>query len=276
MGKAIKLPKPVTSDLHDNYGILDQSHSPLDGYPMLKKHSRKNRMVRFYDWHDNNKVKSRIDNYGLREAMNLAHATTGHVTMKMLKIFEDGNEHNYREIVEKLFPEKGYGHDIDCYRSLENRGMIEFSSKHSHGQKFYKITDFGQEILRVVQTNQVYFRVARWFKIKGETDICTAMMKADLNGEESWKDLLPETLIAFLNALFNPNSEIHKLGSVYRWMNNFMYLLKTNDEFYEKIDCPEVLAWLQENKDNNVSVARFLVKFQKMQKKRAKKSFNRG
>ena len=147
--------------------------------------------------------------------------------------------------------------------------MIEFSSKHSNGRKFYKITDFGREILKVVKANQVYFRVARWFKIKGE-DICTAMMKADLNGEESWKDLLPETLTALLESLFNPASEIRLLGSAYRWMNNFMYLLKTNDDFYEKINNPDVLAWLQANKTKYSSIETFLKKFSRMQKKKTK------
>ena len=252
------------SNLHDNYKILEPGAFSSTEYPLLKSHSLK---TISYGYGKLGKLG--IDAYGAREVANLIHSTSGHVTMQMLQIFEDGHEHNYREIVEKLFPEKGYGHDIDCYRILEKRKMIEFSSKHSHGMKFYTITDFGREMLRGVKANQVYFRVARWFKIKGE-DICAAMMKADLNGEESWKDLLPETLIALLESLFNPASEIRLLGSAYRWMNNFMYLLMTNDEFYEKIDNPDVLAWLQANKAKYSSIETFLKKFSRMQKKRAK------
>lgn len=168
------------SNLHDNYKILEPGAFSSTEYPLLKSHSLKTRTSR--DWYD----ESHLDAYGAREVANLIHSTSGHMTMKMLQIFEDGHEHHYREIVKKLFPEKGYGHDLDCFRSLENHKMIEFSSKHSHGMKFYRIIDFGREMLKVVKANQVYFRVARWFKIKGE-DICTAMMKADLNGEESKK-----------------------------------------------------------------------------------------
>ena len=251
------------SNLHDNYKILKPGAFSSTEYPLLKSYSLKTRIIKDYFG------ESYLDSYGAREVANLIHSTSSHMAMKMLQIFEDGHEHHYREIVEKLFPEKGYGHDLDCFRSLENRKMIKFSSKHSHGMKFYRITDFGREMLKVVKANQVYFRVARWFKIKGE-DICTAMMKADLNGEESWKDLLPETLITLLESLFNPASEIRLLGSAYRWMNNFMYLLKTNDEFYEKIDNPDVLAWLQANKAKYSSIETFLNKFSRMQKKRAK------
>lgn len=261
------------SNLHDNYKILEPSALSLAGYPRLKAHAEKTRLLRYYDYTyglDGSRVSretTRVENYGAREAANLIHATAGHVTMKMLKVYEDGNEHHYLEVCQHL--ELAPGHDIDCWRSLEDRGLISFSSKRDHGKKFYRITDLGQEVLRATRANQVYFRVARWFKIKGE-DVCTAMMKADLNGEESWKDLLPETLEALLEALFNPASEIHALGSVYRWMNNFMYLLKNNDEFYEKIDCPEVHTWLQANKDKYSAVSRFLVKFARIQKKRAK------
>ena len=43
-----------------------------------------------------------------------------------------------------------------------------------------------------------------------------------------------------------------------------------NDEFYEKIDNPDVLAWLQANKAKYSSIETFLKKFSRMQKKRAK------
>ena len=93
-------------------------------------------------------------------------------------------------------------------------------------------------------------------------------MKADLAGEESWKDLLPESIVDFLEALFNPSSDIRRLGSAYRWMNNFMYLLKNNDDFYDKIDSPEIMSWLEKNKDRYPDVSRFLLIFNKMQKKK--------
>ena len=125
------------SNLHDNYKILEPGAFSSTEYPLLKSYSLKTMTV--------------------LKVANLIHYTFGHVTMQMLQTFEDGHEHNYREIVEKLFPDKGYGHDIDCFRSLEKYKMIEFSSKHSHGKKFYRITDFGREMRKVVKANQVYF-----------------------------------------------------------------------------------------------------------------------
>ena len=249
--------------MRDNYKILEPTSTILTSFNKLDEYSRA--YTREYDYWTSqykltNKTHSKI-------ARNLSYAVSGQVTMKMLAVYADGNKHHYDEVGRALG--LTYGHDIDCWRSLISRSMIILSSKKAHGRKYYTITDFGKEVLRVVEANQVYFRVARWYKIKGE-DVFTAMMKADLAGEESWKDLLPESLTALLDALFNPNSQLRLLGSAYRWMNNFMYLLKTNDEFYQKIDCPEVLSWLQQNESRYSAISRFLKIFNRMQKKRAK------
>ena len=269
-----------TDSIHDSYRILEPSSSMFDGYPYLKKHAALTKQTRYYEWPttvndgqvvyhtSSGQIVYGVDKYGAREAMNLAYATSGQITMKMLEVYADGNEHHYLEVCSKL--DLAPGHDIDCWRSLDSRHLIECSSKREHGKKYYRITGLGQEVLRVVQTNQVYFRTARWFKLKGEDDICTAMMKADLNGEESWRDLLPETFTSLLEAFFNPASEIRRLGSAYRWMNNLMYLLKSNDDFYEKFNQPEVLAWLQEKKETCAEASRFLKKLVRIQKKRAK------
>lgn len=247
----------------DSYKILEPTTHIFGGFSLLDEHASK--MSKEFDYMT--QVYKMSGTRYTREARNLSYAVSGQVTMKMLAVYADGNEHHYDEVCKAL--DLAYGHDIDCWRSLIDRSMIGFSSKKGHGRKYYTITDFGKEVLRVVEANQVYFRVARWYKIKGE-DVFTAMMKADLAGEESWKDLLPESLTALLDALFNPSSKIRQLGSAYRWMNNFMYLLKTNDEFYQKIDCPEVLSWLQQNKSRYPAISRFLKIFNRMQKKRAK------
>jgi hypothetical protein len=249
--------------MRDSYKILEPTSTILTGFNKLDEYSRMR--TREYDyWTHQYKMTDSRQN---KTARNLSYAVSGQVTMKMLAVYADGNEHHYDEVCQAL--DLAYGHDIDCWRSLIDRSMIGFSSKKAHGRKYYTITDFGKEVLRVVEANQVYFRVARWYKVKGE-DVFTAMMKADLAGEESWKDLLPESLAALLDALCNPSSNIRQLGSAYRWMNNFMYLLKTNDEFYQKIDCPEVLSWLQQNESRYPAISRFLKIFNRMQKKRAK------
>ena len=74
------------SNLHDNYKILEPGAFSSIEYPLLKSYSLKTMTV--------------------RKIANLIHYTSGYVTMQMLQIFEDGHEHNYREIVEKLFSRK--------------------------------------------------------------------------------------------------------------------------------------------------------------------------
>ena len=233
--------------LHDSYGILD----PMTVDTALRSlvHLSKR--------------------YG--SSSNLLHATSNQVTMKMLKIYEDGNEHHYTDVIHILFPDRGYGHDIDCWRSLVKRGMISLSSKHSHGKMFYKISDFGREVLSIVEANRLYSRISRWFKVDDD-DRCAAMMEADLRGEEAWKDLLPESFIELFEALFNPTSSLRRIGSCYRWMNNTVWLIKSNNEFYQKIDCPEVMTWLQEHKNIYRGIDKFLNIVNKAKKKWAKKA----
>ncbi len=247
--------------LCDSYKILEPTDFVFNGFTKLDEYA--NTLSASYDGWSGHKVLSNVKHAKI--AKNLSYAVAGQVTMKMLKVYADGNEHHYNEVCDSL--DLAYGHDIDCWRSLISRNMIALSSKKAYGRKFYTITDFGKEILHVIEANNVYFRIARWFKIKGE-DMYSAMLKADLAGEESWKDLLPESIVDFLEALFNPSSEIRRLGSAYRWMNNFMYLLKNNDDFYDKIDNPEVMSWLEQNKDRYPAASRFLLMFNKMQKKK--------
>lgn len=232
-------------ELRDSYQILKPSRPTFDGYPLMKDKAQK--IVKCVWTNSYGEKYGSIKYDGPAEVMNFAHQVFGTITMKMLAVYADGNEHHYREICNKLFPDKGYGHDIDCWRSLENRGLIAFSSTHARGLKFYKITDLGREVLRAVDANRPYFRVVHWFKMKGK-DITVEMMKADLNGEESWKDTLPETVINMLEQLFNPASDMHKLGSCYRWMNNVVWLVKHNQEFFEKIVHPDVTDWLDSHK----------------------------
>ena len=254
--------KTNLDEFHDNYGILVPRGIYFIKCPCLTEHSMKSKQVRDTWWLDNSQ--NHYENYGRREALNLAHATSSHITMKMLAVYRDGNEYHYHDVCKAL--NIAQGHDIDCWRSLVDRGLIAFSSKRSYGKQYFRITPFGQEVLEIVNANQVYYRVARWFKIKGD-DVFTAMMKADLNGEESWRDLLPETINALLEALFNPQSRIHQIGSVYRWMNNFMYLVKSNREFLEKVNVPETRAWLDSHMTSYPGVATFLKKLARINKK---------
>ena len=88
------------SNLHDNFKILEPGALSPAAYPLLKSHSLKT--TTFKDWCNT----PHLDAYGVRDVANLIHATPGQITMKMLMVYADGNEHSWREISDKLFPGK--------------------------------------------------------------------------------------------------------------------------------------------------------------------------
>ena len=247
-------------DFHDSYGILPPRKPVFFNCPHLSALAVKTRPDPFY----------RIDSgpttieYGKKFAYCLMYALKSRVTMKMLALYADDCEHHYEHICKQLnIP---YGNDIDCWRSLIDRELIALSSKSKTGKKFYKITSLGHEVLEIAEANQVYHRVARWFKVKGDPTI--EMMKADLNGEESWKDQLPEAYIDLLEALFNPASRVRQIGSAYRWMNNVMYLAKTSPDFLEKLYSPEVQAWLSAHVATWPGIAVFMKKIARFKQRK--------
>lgn len=205
----------------------------------------------------------------MKMAKALAHSHLGQVTTRMLDVYRDGGEHHYDDVCKRLGFYKGK--DIDCWRSLVNRGLIEFSSKHSYGSKYYKITPFGQEILGIADANNICYRVLRWYKLDGD-ELIEAMIKADLNGEDASNSQEPPMIIAMFDALLDPSSRIRQIGSAYRWMNKVISLIDRNDEFYEKATHPEVMAWIESNKGKSAEYIAFFNKICKIQKKRAKKA----
>lgn len=217
--------------------------------------------IRFnFKWLDGNSTKF---NY------NIVHSTHGKVAVKMLSFYRDGNEHHYRDICKALFPGKNVGHDYDIWKSLVNHCLIAFSSKHSHGSMFYKITLAGEEALAIADANQPYYRVMRWYVME-EDEMISEMVKADLNGEEAYKDRDPKTLIALLEELFNPSSKMRTLGSAYRWMNKVIDCLKENSTFYDDMTSEEVMKWLEDSKDKWPEIYAYLNVLHKVSKARGK------
>lgn len=241
----------------DSHGILEPSSSILKDCPLLCSKASK---TKTYGWTDT------VFYPYTRKIKALRFAVASHVAMKFLLAYEDGNEHAYRDVTASL--SMPVGHDIDCWRSLCDLDMIALSSKGRYGLQYFTITDIGREVLSIVKANQVYWRIARWFKLDDDK-VIQAMVQADLNGEESWKDLMPEAFTALLEGLFNPDSDLHRVGSCYRWMNNVMRLLKEKNEFFEKFNCPEVNAWLKEN-SHYYGIEKFSKKLANIAKKKMK------
>lgn len=249
--------------LNDSHHLLTEMRSDLSITPVLQQ-----RMIPFmtkdrYD-HDCIAVKTTV-----REAYNLCHMTNGKTVMKILRLYADGQDHHYSEISAVLFPGKGPGHDIDSFKSLINRGMVKFAGKGKRGRMLYKITPFGQEILKICDMNDVYYKPMRWFCMD-EDEMFTNMLKADMGDDDTGYDTSPEALLNLMKQIFDVNSPIAKLGSRYRWFNKFMQKLLTNQSFYETVNAPETNAWLDEHKDDP-EVSKFYIKWKKTQQKWAKK-----
>jgi DNA-binding PadR family transcriptional regulator len=235
----------LDDQLHDNSYILLPSSTIFESFHFLDAYAQRS----------------------YKKAYNLAHATKGQVTMKMLMMYADGNEHSWQEVSNTLFP-RDPGKDIDCWRSLKDRNLIAFSSKGPYGRKFYRITELGKDILNVLDVNDAYLNVIRWFKVD-EDETIKMLIQADLNGEDTWKCTSPEAFNNMLEALFNPESKMHKLGSCYKWMNNVMNVLKSNSEFYDKMVRPEVMSWLNSHTYYH-GVNAFITKLEKIGKKKMK------
>lgn len=255
----------------DSNNILKPSSNMLCGSNYAKLHA-KMLVTKTYTWpySYNGKTTNWADRPYECKVRALRFALPSQVVMKMLKVYGDGNSHSYQDVCRALgFYE---GRDIDSWRSLIDIGAIDFSYKGPRGRQFFKITGLGREVLSIVNANNAYYRIVRWFKMKGsEDDKIAAMMHADLNGEEAWKDMLPEAFIALLEALFNESSELHAIGSCWRWMNNIVSLMKNDASFFEKLDVPEVHAWLQSNAGNYYGIETFMSLMAKAKKKHAKK-----
>ncbi len=229
--------------MHDGYNMLRPMRTDFSTTPMLKMHfDRKiaDARARSSAWHS-----VAVDTYS-RKARNICHATFGLVSMKMLKFFEDGGEHNYREICPVLFPGKPLSHDKDCFNYLRTNGMVTLSRKGKRGVMFFKLTPLGEEVLGICYKNDVYFRPMRWFALD-EDEMFSSMVEHDMSGGDSSGDITTESVLNLVKALLSADSDIAKIGSRYKFFNKFMKMLKTKQSFYEAVNQPEVNAWLDEH-----------------------------
>ena len=250
----------------DSYRILDPSYMDLGDFPEFERYS-----ITRKPWYIESLTTDDIAKYSIEKTKSKIYSINGTVTMKMLKIFADGNEHHYDDIWLALFPDKNKGHDIDCFNGLKDNCFIEFSSKHAHGKMYYKITELGKEMLKICDVNQPYYRIFRWIKFKGN-NIYEAMMKADLQyGENTSMDLSDESMLDLLKNIFDKTSKMRKIGSAYRWLNNVINAYKQNDQVYSLINSELVEKWMNENSLTNPEINRFKTRIEKIGKIRKKK-----
>jgi hypothetical protein len=99
------------------------------------------------------------------------------------------------------------------------------------------------------------------------------MLNGDMNSNEcALDDTSPEAILNMVKALLDPSSMLYKLGSVYKWMNTFMYVLKSSKEFYSHVNVPEVNEWLDANINLSEASKNFCKKWKRMQKMWLKKA----
>ena len=200
----------------------------------------------------------------------LVHSSTSQIKTKMLAVFEDGKLHTVRDVHDKLFPSKLIFHDIGSFKSLCSQELIEFAEKTGRTSA-YAITEIGLDALKAIRDNEVYYKVTRLFKSKG--DFYENALENDLydGGALSVSALCPKSFASLLEELFDPSSSIRLMGSAYRRMNNVVYLLKSNDEFYSYFNMPEVMRWLDSSREGNAEVAKFYRVFERISKKHSSK-----
>ena len=191
--------------------------------------------------------------------------------MRMLLAYKDGEEHHFDEMAELAHIKPG--NDYDCWKYLRYNKLIAFSSKHARGKQYYKITELGKTVVNNIEINDIVHRVFRWFKTKDQDSVYRNMMMSDLNdnSSSSFEDVSAENCLAIVKALLDTSSSIYKIGSVCKWMNTFMYLLKASEPFYEHVNIPEINEWLDSNKDLSYATREFYPKWKRIQKKWLKK-----
>ena len=257
----------------DSYKIYPVVEVDTSVFPELDDYFRK--ATQLSKWMIGHPYATRWKQAKESKAMNvvkaLLHSTRGTVTMKMLLAYADGKEHHFKEMAKACGIQEDT--DIDCWKSLVNRNLISFSSKHQRGSKYYTITNFGRFITNVIEANDVFYKTIRWFKNIDDDQIYAKMMTHDLNTNGySFDDISPESCLKLVQSLLDESSMLFKLGSVCKWMNAFMYVLKSSRELYNHINIPEINEWLDANKELNYATKAFYPKWKRIQKMWLKKT----
>ena len=205
-------------------------------------------------------------NYMMSSKLNLRHAVNGYTYVKWLKAFKDSVPMSRKQAQEKTSIYMG----TDNWKRINEWMMLDLDHVGKYRCAFYKLSHDGERALAMVEANDAFYRVMRWFDHTLDEDQLTVeLMQADLNGEEAWKSLEPEGFIKMYDAVFNPESLCRKVGSSYRWINKICHMCKVRQDFFEKTTCDEVIAWFNSHIHYD-GVSNFLKFLEKLQKKYAK------
>lgn len=172
---------------------------------------------------------------------NLRHCVRGLGYAKYLLGFENGNPMTRKEAAQKT----NYNLGVDNWKRLMQWKVLDPAGTGKYGVIFYKLSEDGMHVIEMIKANDPFYQLMKWYDKTLDDDSRTiAIMEADLNGEDASKALMPEGFINMLDAIFNPESLCRKTGASYRWINKIVYMIKTNDEFLEKMLNVKVNDWM--------------------------------
>ena len=199
----------------------------------------------------------------------------GNMYIKFLRIFEDGNEHNYEDCWKQCLAPHGkrMGNDIDVYKMLISTTMIKFSSKHERSKMYYAITPFGRHILSIVDSSFYAYRILRHFmKINDDNEACISMLQASLANPDARTDDDPEVVCKMLDEILLPDSTMHEHGIHATWCDRLIKALSKSKELVGIISNAEVAKHIEDSLSKSEAYVRFSKVLSKIQRKCNKKT----
>lgn len=234
-------------DIYPNKYILDSNF--LSEYPCVREHLREKPHA----------------------YMKCIHATEDMMYVKFLSVFADFQRHTYYEVMDLILPDRTYGNDKELFTNLECARYIVRDGKLD--KKYaYKITDFGNEILKIAHENMVFHKLARWFMPKIGDSTYAYVIDKQLKDEACtyYEDASSKSILEMVEAFVNPHSAIHRIGSAYKFLRSFFGICNRSLDFAELITTPEVYSFLEEYNQHHVGnnyADGFLKRLKKVQKK---------
>lgn len=183
--------------------------------------------------------------------------------IQILNVFNDNKPHTYNECWEILFKPCNLkkGHDFDLFKSLAIRALIKHCGYRKYRAPIFTITDLGKLVLNNSRINNTAYRVIRHFD-RVKDGFIEKIIKEDLAGQESWKDLLPETVLEMFKSIFN--GDIFNIGSNCYWINKVIDCYKKSKEFRNIVNSDEIKLYINNLSHSNIEMNNFKTKLAKI------------
>lgn len=185
------------------------------------------------------------------------------VYIQILNIFDNNKSYTYNECWEILFKPRNLkkGHDFDLFKSLAIRKLIKHCGYGKYRAPIFTITELGKLVLNNSRINNTAYRVIRHFD-RVKDDFIEKIIQEDLAGQESWKDLLPETVLEMFKSIFT--GDIFIIGSNCYWINKVIDCYKKSKEFRNIINTNAIKSYIECLSLSNTAMNNFKIKLAKI------------